>query len=123
MRRLAILLLCVSSVVAPSFAEIRYEIDVRRAAVHALAVTVEADCPRAECDFQMPVWNALYRIRDFSQFVSRFEAHGSNGAALAVRLVNPSLWRVTATPGCCARAGTSAPAASSAAASVATIVV
>ncbi len=99
MPRLAILLLCLSSAYTPAFAEVRYEIDVRRASVHSLAVTVEAECPRAECDFQMPVWNALYRIRDFSQYVSHFEAHRASGAALPVRLVNPSLWRVTAPPG------------------------
>ncbi|HYM09288.1 MAG TPA: PDZ domain-containing protein [Bryobacterales bacterium] len=96
MHRLLLVLLLGSPA---AFAETRYEIDLAKTALHTLAVTVEADCRAANCDFQMPVWNALYQIRDFAQYVSRFEAAGSNGERLAHRMISPSVWRVEAAPG------------------------
>jgi len=77
----------------------RYEIDLSRVSSHLLLVSVEADCPKADCDFQMPVWNALYQVRDFAQFVNHFEATGAGGDRLPHRLLSPSSWRVEATPG------------------------
>jgi len=68
----------------------RYEIDVGRAASRTLFVTVDAECPRPDCDFQMPVWNATYQVRDFSQHVTGFEASRPH------RMVGPSRWRVQA---------------------------
>ena len=55
-------------------AEVRYEIDLGQAASRFLTVTIETECPAPACDFQMPVWNATYQVRDFAQYVSRFEA-------------------------------------------------
>ena len=77
-------------------AETRYEIDVARAGSRTVAVGIEAECAKAECDFQMPVWNATYQVRDFAQYVSRFEAARATGQALRWRLVGPSRWRVEA---------------------------
>lgn len=96
MHRLLFLLLLAS---AAASAETRYQIDLAQAASHILTVTADAECRTAACDFQMPVWNALYQIRDFAQYVSRFEAVGSSGERLAHRMISPSVWRVDATPG------------------------
>lgn len=80
-------------------AETQYEIDLRNAAAHDLAVTVETECAKADCDFQMPVWNATYQIRDFAQYVGHFEAAGAGGERLRHRMLSPSLWRVEAKAG------------------------
>jgi predicted metalloprotease with PDZ domain len=95
MRQLVLAAVCAGA----AFAQTQYEIDLRNAAARDLAVTLETECVKADCDFQMPVWNATYQIRDFAQYVSRFEAAGGDGARLGHRLVTTSLWRVTARPG------------------------
>src|SRR6266436_2262047 len=76
MGRLTIALLWAS---VAGLAATRYEIDLSQASSHILTVTVDAECRTANCDLQMPVWNAMYQIRDFAQFVSRFEAARASG--------------------------------------------
>ncbi|HTU43007.1 MAG TPA: PDZ domain-containing protein [Candidatus Aquilonibacter sp.] len=49
----------------------------------------------AERELQLPVWNALYQIRDFSQYVDWVRAKDRAGRPLAVRAVNPSRWEIT----------------------------
>ncbi len=74
-------------------AETRYEIDLAQASKHTLTVSVETECRAADCDFQLPVWNATYQIRDFAQYVTDFETNRPH------RTVAPSRWRLKATPG------------------------
>jgi len=95
MRLLGLLLLLFPAAAA----ETHFEIDLARAESRTLLVTAETTCAKADCDFQMPVWNALYQVRDFAQFVTDFAVAGSNGEPLPVRRVSPSSWRVQATPG------------------------
>ncbi len=44
---------------------------------------------------QMPVWNALYQVRDFSQYVNWVRAKNFAGQPLKVRALNKSLWEVS----------------------------
>src|SRR6202789_1240394 len=48
----------------------------------------------AHRELQLPVWNALYQIRDFSQYVNWIHAKDRTGRALSVRQLNPSCWEV-----------------------------
>ena len=80
-------------------AETSYEIDLADVKSGWLAITAETTCPQAPCDFQLPVWNAVYQVRDFAQHVVGFEAHTSVGAAVPTRKRNPSLWRLTVSAG------------------------
>ncbi len=80
-------------------AETSYTIDLADAKSGWLAITAETTCPQSQCDFQLPVWNAIYQVRDFAQHVVGFEAHTSRGRAVATSKRNPSLWRLSATPG------------------------
>ncbi len=48
-------------------------------------------------DLQLPVWNSLYQVRDFSQYVNWVKAVGRDGRALPVRLMDKSRWRVGST--------------------------
>ena len=77
-------------------AQTHYQIDLADAKSGWLTVTLEAACPGAECDFEIPAWNATYQIRDFSQYVHQFEAQTPQGTALRVHKTRPSRWRVDA---------------------------
>jgi len=80
-------------------AETHYEVDVAQAASRVLLVASEATCAASDCDFQLPVWNAVYQIRDFAQHVTGFEAERDGGEPLPSRMLGPSRWRVQAEPG------------------------
>jgi predicted metalloprotease with PDZ domain len=51
-----------------------YGVSLKRAAEHVAHVDVVAHTPAGE--FQLPVWNALYIVRDFSQFMTHVQATG-----------------------------------------------
>jgi predicted metalloprotease with PDZ domain len=87
--RLSPLLLCLAAYAADT----RYEIDLSQAASRTLLVTIDTTCRTANCEFQMPVWNAIYQIRDFAQYVTGFEATAPH------RPVTPSRWRLEAKAG------------------------
>jgi len=44
---------------------------------------------------ELPVWNALYQVRDFSQYIDRVTASGPSGQALEVRKTDKSSWEVS----------------------------
>src|ERR1700690_2298744 len=48
----------------------------------------------------MPVWNALYQVRNFAANVEDVRAQDASGAAAQVRNATTSEWRITALPGC-----------------------
>lgn len=45
-------------------------------------------------ELQLPVWNALYQIRDFSQYVNWVRASDRAGKPLAVRELDKSRWQI-----------------------------
>ncbi len=88
-------LLCFLGLLGPVLsAETSYEINLADAKSGWLVITAETTCPQAQCDFQLPVWNAVYQVRDFAQHVVGFEAHTSRGVAVPTSKRNPSLWRL-----------------------------
>src|SRR5579883_3182283 len=44
---------------------------------------------------QLPVWNALYQVRDFAKNVGRVTASSPSGAALEVRKTEKSSWAIS----------------------------
>jgi predicted metalloprotease with PDZ domain len=50
-------------------------------------------------DLQLPVWNALYQIRDFVQYVNWVRAKDRAGRPLAVRELHKSLWQISGAAG------------------------
>ncbi len=48
----------------------------------------------------MPVWNALYQVRDFAANVEDVRAQDRSGAVADVRKTATSEWEITAPPGC-----------------------
>jgi predicted metalloprotease with PDZ domain len=73
---------------------IRYTISLARYNDHLARITLELPAGNTECDLQLPVWNALYQVRDFSQYVNWVEAQNRSAQPIAIRKVNTSLWRV-----------------------------
>ena len=49
----------------------------------------------AQRELQLPVWNALYQIRDFSQYVNWIRAEDRSGRPLTVRELDKSSWQLS----------------------------
>jgi predicted metalloprotease with PDZ domain len=45
-------------------------------------------------ELQLPVWNALYQVRDFSQYLNWIRAEDSNRNPLNITQLNKSRWRI-----------------------------
>jgi predicted metalloprotease with PDZ domain len=48
----------------------------------------------------MPVWNALYQVRNFAANLEDVRAQDASGSAAEVRNTTTSEWKITAPPGC-----------------------
>ncbi|MBV9572688.1 MAG: hypothetical protein JOY93_01445 [Acidobacteriales bacterium] len=85
---------------APLQRAVHYEISLSDAAVNLVDVKVTVGPgSSSERDLQLPVWNALYQVRDFAQYVGDVEAHDSSGKPLVIRKVDKSRWQVRGAPG------------------------
>jgi predicted metalloprotease with PDZ domain len=73
---------------------VRYVISLAGAPQHLVRVKLFLASGAPEHDLQLPVWNALYQIRDFAQYVNWVHARDSGGYALAVGKVDKSRWHV-----------------------------
>jgi predicted metalloprotease with PDZ domain len=51
----------------------------------------------SERDVQLPVWNALYQVRDFSQYVNWVKAKTVSGQPIAVRKLDKTTWHLSGT--------------------------
>jgi predicted metalloprotease with PDZ domain len=100
MRRRALALaivLCLA--IAAAGAEIEYEVSVANARQHLVRVSIRLGPGSAERDLQLPVWNALYQVRDFAQNVRWVKATGASRQPLPVRKIDKTTWRVAAGQG------------------------
>jgi predicted metalloprotease with PDZ domain len=64
---------------------------------HLVEVTMEIPPGASSHEVQLPVWNALYQVRDFSQFMHSIRAEDMQGSPLPLRQLNKSRWRVEGT--------------------------
>ncbi len=72
---------------------IRYTVSLQHPERHIFHVSMEIPDVTGEVIVQMPAWNALYQIRDFSAHVREVEAFaGANQAA--VEKLDKLTWRV-----------------------------
>jgi predicted metalloprotease with PDZ domain len=87
-------LLCALSCATPGRATIRYEVSLSHPEQHLFHVTMTIPDVSGEVTVQIPAWNALYQIRDFSSHIQHVEA--SVGSAKAsIEKVDKQTWRVT----------------------------
>ena len=95
-RRTLCLWLCVTwaACVSAHAEPVRYVISLAQAERHLVRIQVVLPAGSSERDLQLPVWNALYQVRDFAQFVNWVRAQDPDGKPLPIRKVNKSLWRI-----------------------------
>jgi predicted metalloprotease with PDZ domain len=93
-RLLLFLLVCF----APCFSETKYTISLADTQRHLVEVQVTLSAGPARRELQLPVWNALYQVRDFSQYVNWINAKDRAGHEVAVHLLNNSRWQIENVP-------------------------
>ncbi len=90
--RLALILI---AALAPSYAATDYTISLANPEQHLVEVTVQLSEGPAQRELQLPVWNALYQIRDFAQYVNWVRAQDRTGRPLNLRKLDKSRWQLS----------------------------
>src|SRR4051812_35450300 len=79
---------------AESATQVSYAIVLTAPAEHLAQVRITLPPGAAQRDLQLPVWNALYQVRDFSQYVNWVRAKDRAGRELAVHESDKSRWQI-----------------------------
>ncbi|HYY68824.1 MAG TPA: PDZ domain-containing protein [Terriglobales bacterium] len=74
---------------------IEYTVKLADARRHLVHVRIRLAEGGAERDLQLPVWNALYQVRDFAQYVVSVSCHAPSGSSLPIRKLDKTTWRIT----------------------------
>jgi len=61
---------------------------------HLVDIQIALPPGPAERELQLPVWNALYQVRDFSQFINWIHARNPSGQPLQLLELNTSRWKI-----------------------------
>jgi predicted metalloprotease with PDZ domain len=94
-RALCLAILALSSAsIAQSPASLTYTISLLSPEQHLVEVQIFLPEGTAQSELQLPVWNALYQVRDFAQYVNWVRAKDRSGHPLAVRELNHSRWQI-----------------------------
>ncbi len=72
-----------------------YTISLANPDQHLIEVRVVLPDGTADRELQLPVWNALYQVRDFAQYVNWVHAKDRAGRPLSVRKLDTSRWQLT----------------------------
>ena len=88
-----------SLALASSYAATNYTISLANPAQHLVEVQILLPEGLAQRELQLPVWNALYQVRDFAQYVNWVRAKDRAGHALAVREIDKSRWQIAGAQG------------------------
>ena len=83
----------VAASAAGDAAAIRYEISLAHPESHLFHVSMQVPGVSGEVSVQMPAWNALYQIRDFSAHVQQLEAY-SGDAKAPVEKIDKQSWHI-----------------------------
>lgn len=83
-----------STSVAQSPASVAYTISLSSPEQHLVEVQILLPQGTAQRELQLPVWNALYQVRDFAQYVNWVRAKNRSGNPLLVRELNESRWQI-----------------------------
>ena len=84
-------------IAAPSNATTNYTISLANPGQHLVEVQIFLPAGSAQRELQLPVWNALYQVRDFAKYVNWLRAKDRAGHTLAIRELDTSRWRITGT--------------------------
>ncbi len=89
---LLVLLCSCSALAAPP---VDYYVSLAHARTHVVHVRIHLAGTSADRDVQLPVWNALYQVRDFAQNVRVVRAHNDAGLPLPVHKLDKTTWRIS----------------------------
>src|ERR1700719_657245 len=78
-----------------SYATTNYTITLANPDRHLVDVRILLTDGLAQRELQLPVWNALYQVRDFAQYVNWVRAKDRAGRALALRKLDKSRWQIS----------------------------
>ena len=90
----AVFLTITSLATAQSPAPIGYTIILDSPEQHLIEVQMILPPGAPVRELQLPVWNALYQIRDFGQYVNWIRAKDRSGRAISVAQLNKSRWQI-----------------------------
>jgi predicted metalloprotease with PDZ domain len=76
---------------------LRYTVSLAAYHDHLLRVRIDVPPGASSQTLQLPVWNALYQVRDFAQYVNWIRATDPSGVVLPVPELDKSSWRVDGT--------------------------
>ncbi len=98
LRRFVRAALCAAILAASAFAQppVSYTISLASPAEHMVEIQIILPAGAPQRELQLPVWNALYQVRDFAQFVNWVHAKDRSGKPLAVRELDKSRWQIEA---------------------------
>jgi predicted metalloprotease with PDZ domain len=74
--------------------QIRYTISLATYQEHLLHIQLELPAGAPQRQVELPVWNALYQVRDFSQYVDWVKAKRPGGEALATQKIDKNTWQI-----------------------------
>lgn len=98
MTRALFLLLCLGpACLAQTPAATAYTITFSSPGSHLAEVQILLSAGPSQRELQLPVWNALYQVRDFSQYVNWIQAKDRSGKVLSVRALDKSRWEIKGT--------------------------
>ena len=80
---------------ASQAASIHYIVSLANRAEHLVRVKIVLGPGASERNLQLPVWNALYQVRDFSDYVNWVTAKTASGQPLSVRKVDKATWHLS----------------------------
>src|ERR1700693_147407 len=81
---------------AVSSATIRYSVSLAQREQNLFHVTLTVPEVDRELIVAMPVWNALYQVRDFAHRIERLRALDASGSPLPISKSDPQTWHVAA---------------------------
>jgi predicted metalloprotease with PDZ domain len=76
-----------------------YTISLANPEEHLVEVQIILPEGAAQRELQLPVWNALYQVRNFAQYVNWVRAKDRAGRPLSLLELNDSRWRISGTEG------------------------
>ena len=80
--------------IAQSSAPIAYTVSLTSPEQHLLEVQIMLPPGATDRELQLPVWNALYQVRDFSQYINWIRAKNRAGQPIEVHEINDSRWSI-----------------------------
>ena len=95
---IALLALACTPVAQGAAPQISYTVSLANPEQHLVEVKITLPPGPSDRELQLPVWNALYQVRDFSQFINWIRAKDRAGNPLQIRALDKSRWQIQGTP-------------------------